>query len=375
MCLGFVLAASEPEQCPRTVGLLAESYNPHVRYGAAMAVGIAASGTGSREAVALLEPMLKDSVDFVQQGALIAMALVLVEQPEARQRMLRARIESLNGNRGAETMARMGAIMAAGILDAGGRNATLGLRSESGYFRRTAVVGLALFLQYWYWYPLSYTLSLALHPTALIGVDATLAAPKDFEARCNCRPSTFAYPPSVATGDKKAKAKLPTAVLSTTARAKARAAVKKDIASAAAAASGMNDAMETDEKKQDAKGEEEENAVVEKKEKEKSARESEPTSFILENPARVVHSQRRFVVFDPEQRWQPVRPAPSGFVVLRNAAPNQPVEYLFQEEKPAPEQEETAVMEGGAGGEQPAPAGTGEGDEPAPPEPFEYIPS
>lgn len=36
----------------------------------------------------------------------------------------------------------------------GGRNATLGLRSASGYFRRTSVVGLAVFTGYWYWYPL-----------------------------------------------------------------------------------------------------------------------------------------------------------------------------------------------------------------------------
>ena len=35
-----------PEQCPSVVSLLSESYNPHVRYGAAMALGIACSGTG-----------------------------------------------------------------------------------------------------------------------------------------------------------------------------------------------------------------------------------------------------------------------------------------------------------------------------------------
>lgn len=34
-----------------------------------------------------------------------------------------------------QIMTRMGAIMAAGILDAGGRNATVGLRSRSGHFR------------------------------------------------------------------------------------------------------------------------------------------------------------------------------------------------------------------------------------------------
>ncbi len=43
----------------------------------------------------------------------------------------------------------MGAIMATGLLDAGGRNATVGLKSRSGYFRRTAVIGIAVFLQYW----------------------------------------------------------------------------------------------------------------------------------------------------------------------------------------------------------------------------------
>ena len=52
--------------------------------------------------------------------------------------------------------------------------------------RRTAVVGLALFTQYWYWYPLSYCASLALQPTALVGVDATLRAPKDFYVRAPC---------------------------------------------------------------------------------------------------------------------------------------------------------------------------------------------
>lgn len=45
LCLGFVLLGV-PEQCPRIVSLLSQSYNPHVRYGAAMAVGICCSGTG-----------------------------------------------------------------------------------------------------------------------------------------------------------------------------------------------------------------------------------------------------------------------------------------------------------------------------------------
>ena len=66
----------------------------------------------------------------------------------------------------------------AGLLDAGGRNVTVGLRSASGFFRRTSCVGVMLFLQYWYWYPLSYCLSLALQPSALIGLNADLKLPK-----------------------------------------------------------------------------------------------------------------------------------------------------------------------------------------------------
>jgi hypothetical protein len=43
-CLGLVCFRN-PETVPKLVGLLAESFNPHMRYGACMAVGIACAGT------------------------------------------------------------------------------------------------------------------------------------------------------------------------------------------------------------------------------------------------------------------------------------------------------------------------------------------
>ena len=43
--LGLLLFRS-PKQVPRLVQLLLESYNPHVRYGAALALGISCAGTG-----------------------------------------------------------------------------------------------------------------------------------------------------------------------------------------------------------------------------------------------------------------------------------------------------------------------------------------
>ena len=55
------------EQCPHVVSLLSESFNPHVRCGSAMALGVACAGTGNKEALSLLEPMLTDTTPFVQQ--------------------------------------------------------------------------------------------------------------------------------------------------------------------------------------------------------------------------------------------------------------------------------------------------------------------
>lgn len=52
----LVYCCRTPEQCPSVVSLLAESYNPHVRYGAAMALGIACAGTGLKVIYTVLTP-------------------------------------------------------------------------------------------------------------------------------------------------------------------------------------------------------------------------------------------------------------------------------------------------------------------------------
>jgi len=134
------------------VQLLAESYNPHVRYGATIALGIACAGTGLQAAVDLLEPMTEDSVDFVRQGALIALALVLIQHNEntsPKAPKIRKLYEKIIADKHEDPMAKYGAIIAQGIIDAGGRNVTISLQSASGHTRMLPVVGLLLFLQYW----------------------------------------------------------------------------------------------------------------------------------------------------------------------------------------------------------------------------------
>lgn len=160
------------------MSLLAESYNPHVRYGAAMALGIACAGTGLREAIALLEPMVMfDPVNFVRQGALIASAMILIQQTEQtcpKVSFFRQTYAQVISNKHEDVMAKFGAILAQGIIDAGGRNVTLSLQSRTGHTNMLAVVGTLVFTQYWYWFPLSHCLALAFTPTALIGLNAQL---------------------------------------------------------------------------------------------------------------------------------------------------------------------------------------------------------
>ena len=47
-----------------------------------MALGLACAGTGNKEAIAVLEPMLNDPVNYVRQGVLIASALVCIQHTE-----------------------------------------------------------------------------------------------------------------------------------------------------------------------------------------------------------------------------------------------------------------------------------------------------
>jgi len=62
---------------PKILRQLVQSYNAHIRYSAAMALGIACAGKGNAEALKMIQPMLNDTVDFVRQGAMISTAMIL----------------------------------------------------------------------------------------------------------------------------------------------------------------------------------------------------------------------------------------------------------------------------------------------------------
>jgi len=330
MSLGFVMFRS-PESVPKLVALLAESFNPHVRYGACLAVGIACAGTCLKDAIDLLTPMLEDTTDFVRQGALMSLALVLQQTSEARSpsvKKFRDHIMSIIEDKNQPTMAKSGAILAAGIIDAGGRNVVVSLQSRAGFLKMGAAVGMMMFVQYWYWYPLKLMMSLSFAPTMLMGLNKDLNIPKDFELTCLAPPSMFAYPK---TEEKKEDEKklIATAVLSTTAKAKAREARKE------ARKLGRQNSL-------DSTGVPEGPALerttslmsttsylsieeVKPAEEAKVKKEKEPSSFTLSNPSRLIPAQVRFVSLQAEnQRYFPIRRrvTPTGIVILHDSDPN-----------------------------------------------------
>ena len=82
------------------------------------------------------------------------------------------------GDKHEDVMAKFGAILAEGIIDAGGRNMTVSLQSRTGHMHMMSVVGMLVFTQFWYWFPLSHFLSLAFTPTTVIALTSELKMPK-----------------------------------------------------------------------------------------------------------------------------------------------------------------------------------------------------
>lgn len=330
LSLGFVLFR-KPGSVPRMVELLAESYNPHVRYGATMALGIACAGTGLSEAIELLEPMLKDSVDFVRQGALIASAMILVQANEARSprvTALRRQLQKTVADRHEDAMAKFGAAIALGVIDAGGRNCTLGLQTPTGNLNLTAVVGMAVFTQYWYWFPLTHFLALTFTPTAIIGVEAAGRKEEKEEGReeqglvvprlsvhCHARPSLWEYPPEAEVKVEEVPEKVKTAVLSTTAQAKrrkmardrlqGRESMEVEVTPTTPRGELGGEKMEVDVPEEEQEQGADEEAGGKKKKVEQQQREK--VGFEVENMSRVLPGQMRYISFPAEGRYQPVK--------------------------------------------------------------------
>ncbi|PQE10436.1 proteasome cyclosome protein [Rutstroemia sp. NJR-2017a BBW] len=346
MSLGFILFR-KPGSVPRMVELLSESYNPHVRYGAAMALGISCAGTGLDEAIDLLEPMMKDPTDFVRQGALISLAMIMVQQNEVmnpKVAEIRKTLKKIVADRHEDAMTKFGCALALGIIDAGGRNCTIGLQTQTGNLNMAGIVGMAVFTQYWYWFPFTHFLSLSFTPTSMIGLNHELEIPS-FKFHSATRPSLFDYPPEQEVKTEDAPTLIATAVLSTTAQAKRRAQKKEraqrresmDIDQTPATpkvSAPADDKMDVDESAKD----KEEKAGEKKDEAEKDSPaetlkkkfEKEKVGYEIENMSRVLPAQLKYISF-PAGRYKPVKKPTGGVVLMIDTQPEE--EKVLIEEK------------------------------------------
>ena len=350
ICLGLVMIRL-PEKLPGLIALLSESYNPHVRYGAALALGIGCSTQADpKEALELLEPLLDDKTDFVRQGAMIGTAFLLAPfRPENDSRAKRFRdklFAVISDAKLASTMTRMGALLASGIVDSGGRNAFLSLIGRNGLPKPPAVAGIILWVQYWYWYPLMHMLSLSLSPSALIGVNADLNLPKNFQVECigGDVAKRFGFPDPVEEKKEETKSRVKTAVLSTTAKVNQKHKQKSLHLGEPSTPPNASHTPPTPLATTEAPSQHNKKSFPE-------------DNLLLTNPIRVTKVMADFVRFKANERYVPAcgegHYQNVGVVVLRDTLPNLEQDVI-----------KVAVP----------PAGDVDPNEPQAPEPFEWTP-
>lgn len=131
----------------------------------------------------MIEPLTQDPVNYVRQGALLASAMLLIQQTEVlcpKVKEFRALYTKVLNDKHDDVMAKFGAILAQGIIDAGGRNVTVSLSSRTGHVWLQGAVGMLLFTHYWYWFPMSLCLGLAFQPTCVVAVNKQLEVGRGF---------------------------------------------------------------------------------------------------------------------------------------------------------------------------------------------------
>merc|ERR1711936_1296713 len=105
-------------------------------------IAMAYAGTGNNAAIRKLLHVAVSAVNDVRQGALIASAMILVQQTEqtcSKVKDFRALYAKVITDKHEDVMAKFGAILAQGIIDAGGRNVTVSLQSRTGH---TSMLGV-----------------------------------------------------------------------------------------------------------------------------------------------------------------------------------------------------------------------------------------
>ncbi|ETB63041.1 hypothetical protein YYC_00639 [Plasmodium yoelii 17X] len=372
IALGFVLC-NTPAQVPMFLNLLVESYNPHVRYGAALALGIACASTGNEEAVNMLMPLLTDTTDFVRQSAFISLGLIFQQSNEnisPNFKKFKDEIMKILSDKHEDIIAKFGATVGLGLLDICGRNAiSTFFTRRANIIRPQSAVGFCLFCQLWYWFPLIHMISLTFLPTCLIGLTEDLKVPKNFTV-LSAKNQAFDYPSFLSKEKIQEKKETVTAILSTTDKRKTLKLKKQknenklskeknpqddsssvlsdgksmknlEILSTAATIGQSSHVSHAESVEGSANGEnsnDQQNDATQfsglqriKKSDKGKAPSLPPTNNTVDmkNPCRVIKTQEKYIEYPPNSRFKPIISIrKSGFIMLLDTTPSEPFDFI-----------------------------------------------
>ena len=155
----------------KVLGLLSESYNSHVRFGAAMAIGIACAGSGKVKPYKVIEPLFVDPNYLVRQAALIASGLIFSQTTLKQEPGIKEFNDNLNKileDKNEHLLIKFGAMISKGLVNLGGKNCVINLVSNTNENKMKSVIGMCLFTQYYYWFPMLHILNLSVCHTFLL---------------------------------------------------------------------------------------------------------------------------------------------------------------------------------------------------------------
>lgn len=315
----------------KVLGLLSESYNSHVRFGATMAIGIACAGSGKVKPYKVIEPLFTDPQYLVRQAALIASGLIFSQTTLKQEEGIKEFNENLQkilGDKDEHLLIKFGAMISKGLMDLGGKNCVINLVSNTGENKMKSIIGMCLFTQYYYWFPMVHMLNLAVNPTFLFNLDDKLKIPINYKMLSKAKPSIFGYPKEEEKDQKKKEVKTETAVLSTYTRNKAKSKKTGTLSMVDMKSGNLGGKSSSIELKPAPSGKIPSNDKEEKKEENKEEENKpeapkEPEEEELVNPIRILPLQKKFIEELKNSDFEPITHGRySGFLMLKKKRPD-----------------------------------------------------